>query len=192
MTLHKNRQRGKCFLKLALLPFLEPMLKAWGVEIPEKIVMCDPECVLYRKGIRYWEGDDKTEPFEECALNIIAESTENQVQRTFGLQKEMGETKNAAIFHKAFGSSGGRYNPLAYYYLNRNQILLANWLLPIPWKMIHPLVNIPLCLTRALKNIMYSRPKSARAVLRGVVDGYTGVIGKWKHHDREVMRSDAV
>jgi GT2 family glycosyltransferase len=101
-------------------------------------------------------------------------------------------TKNAAIFHKAFGSSGGRYNPLAYYYLNRNQILLANWLLPIPWKMIHPLVNIPLCLTRALKNIMYSRPKSARAVLRGVVDGYTGVIGKWKHHDREVMRSDAV
>ena len=108
MTLHKNTQRGKCFLKLALFPFLEPLLKAWDVEIPEKIVMCDPECVLYRKGIRYWEGDDKTEPFEECALNIVADSAENQVQRTFGLQKEMGEAKNAAIFQAlAFlGKSG--------------------------------------------------------------------------------------
>ena len=98
MALHKNTDRGKCWLRSALYPFLEPLLKAWGVEIPENIVMCDPECVLYRKGIRYWEGDDKTEPFEECALNIVADSTENQVQRTFGLQKEMGETKNAAIF----------------------------------------------------------------------------------------------
>ena len=98
MSLHKNTQRGKCFLKLALFPFLEPLLKAWGVEIPESIVMCDPDCVLYRKGMRYWEGENKTEPFEECAINILADASENQVQRVFGLQKEMGETKNATIF----------------------------------------------------------------------------------------------
>jgi hypothetical protein len=99
MTLHKNAQRGKCFLKLALFPFLEPLLKAWGAEVPENVVMCDPDCVLYRKGMRYWEGENKTEPFEECAINILADSGENQVQRVFALQKEMGEAKNAAIFH---------------------------------------------------------------------------------------------
>lgn len=78
MGLHKNTKRGKC-------PF-------------RKFKECDPECVFYRKGMRYYEKDNKNEPFEECAINIIADSAENQVQRTFAMQKEMGETKNAVLF----------------------------------------------------------------------------------------------
>ncbi len=78
MGLHKNTKRGKC-------PF-------------NKWKPCNPECVLYRKGIRYWKTEKRDEPFEDCAINIIADGTENQVQRTFALQKEMGETKNAVLF----------------------------------------------------------------------------------------------
>ena len=86
MSLHKNTKRGKC-------PF-------------NKFKPCDPECVLYRKGIRYFEKDNSNEPFEECAINIIADSVENQVQRTFALQKEMGETKNAVLFQAIAGFAG--------------------------------------------------------------------------------------
>lgn len=78
MSLHKNTEKGKC-------PF-------------RNLKRCDSECAFYRKGMRYWENENKTEPFEECAINIIADSVENQVQRTFAIQKEMGETKQAAIF----------------------------------------------------------------------------------------------
>lgn len=98
MTLHKNKDRGHCFIKLALKPFMEPLLKAWGVEFSEKAIECDPDCVLYRRGMRYWEKENRSEPFEECAVNIIADSAESQVQRTFAMQKEMGETKNAVLF----------------------------------------------------------------------------------------------
>jgi len=78
MSLFKNAERGKC-------PF-------------NKFKPCNSGCVLYRKGMRYFEKDNRNEPFEECAINIIADSAENQVQRTFALQQEMGETKNAVLF----------------------------------------------------------------------------------------------
>ena len=83
MGLHKNTKRGKC-------PF-------------SKFKPCDTECVFYRKGMRYFEKDNRNEPFEECAINIIADSAENQVQRTFAVQQEMGETKNAVLFQAIAG-----------------------------------------------------------------------------------------
>lgn len=83
MGLVKNTKRGKC-------PF-------------NKFKPCNPACVFYRKGMRYYEKDNRNEPFEGCAINIIADSAENQVQRTFAVQKEMGETKNAVLFQAIAG-----------------------------------------------------------------------------------------
>lgn len=56
---------------------------------------CSSECILYRKGIRYTD-DQKSEPFpfEECAINIIADNLEAMHNRTYMMQKEVGETKN--------------------------------------------------------------------------------------------------
>jgi len=95
--------------------------------------------------------------------------------------------KHAVVYHKEAGSSGGRYNPITYYYSNRNRMLLANELLPIYWKMLFHLVNVPLCLGRVLKNLVHRRTSSVRAILCGLIDGYRGITGKWKHHDREAL-----
>jgi len=71
----KTEGRGKC-------PF-------------RKLAECSAECVLYRKGVRFTD-DQKSEPFpfEECALNIIADNLEAMHNRTYMLQQEVGETKN--------------------------------------------------------------------------------------------------
>lgn len=55
---------------------------------------CDGECILYREGIRYKEDGSQSFPFADCAINIIAENLESMHNRTFMLQKEVGETKN--------------------------------------------------------------------------------------------------
>lgn len=51
--------------------------------------------MLYRKGVRFTD-DAKADPipFEACALNIIADNLEAMHNRTYMLQKEVGETKN--------------------------------------------------------------------------------------------------
>lgn len=56
---------------------------------------CSPKCVLYRKGLRY-SDDQKAEPFpfEDCAINIIADNVEALHNRGYMLQREVGETKN--------------------------------------------------------------------------------------------------
>jgi len=60
--------------------------------------LCDTKCVLYRKGIRYFDGRErKSEPFEECAINIIADGIENMVSRTVGLQAEQNKATNAMV-----------------------------------------------------------------------------------------------
>lgn len=109
MTLHKSSKRGKCFIKLALFPFLAPLLKAWGVDLPDDVVMCNIECSLYRRGMRYWEDTNKNEPFEECAINILTDSSENQVQRTFAVQQETGQAKN--IFAQFALMAAGKVAP---------------------------------------------------------------------------------
>ena len=56
---------------------------------------CSTDCVMYRKGVRFMDTQ-KAEPFpfEECALNIIADNLEAMHNRTYMLQKEVGDTKN--------------------------------------------------------------------------------------------------
>ncbi len=59
---------------------------------------CNEKCVLYRKGLRYFEGQNKPpEPFEECAINIIADSVENIISRTIGLQAEQNKVANSIM-----------------------------------------------------------------------------------------------
>jgi hypothetical protein len=57
---------------------------------------CREDCVLYRKGVRYYDAPGKDpEPFEECALNIIADGVENMISRTIGLQQEQNKVANS-------------------------------------------------------------------------------------------------
>jgi len=55
---------------------------------------CEKKCVFYRSGVRFNEEKTKSYPFEECAINVIASNLEAMHQRTYMMQKEVGETKN--------------------------------------------------------------------------------------------------
>ena len=55
---------------------------------------CNEECVFFRSGVRYNEKSEESFPFEECAINIIADNIEAMHNRTYQMQKEVGETKN--------------------------------------------------------------------------------------------------
>ena len=56
---------------------------------------CNEACVLYRRGLRYFDDNKPPEPFEECAINIIADSVENIISRTIGLQAEQNKVANS-------------------------------------------------------------------------------------------------
>lgn len=51
-------------------------------------------CSFYRRGVRTEDVTGKQTPFEECAINIIADCLENLVVRQVGLQKEMNLVRN--------------------------------------------------------------------------------------------------
>jgi len=51
------------------------------------------KCVFYRRGLRYYDNK-KPEPFEECAVNIIADGIENLVERQVGVQKSNEQIRN--------------------------------------------------------------------------------------------------
>jgi hypothetical protein len=55
---------------------------------------CSIECVLYRTGYRVNEQTNQTFPVESCGFNIIIDNLEAMHNRSFMLQKEVGETKN--------------------------------------------------------------------------------------------------
>jgi len=59
---------------------------------------CSEECVMFRKGVRFNEKKQESYAFEECAINIIADNLEAMHQRTYAMQKEVGETKNVMAF----------------------------------------------------------------------------------------------
>lgn len=92
----------------------------------------------------------------------------------------------AKSYHEISNSGGGRGNPLAYYYITRNRILIAQrWLSP-HMKMMFHLYYLPsrliLLALRALRvgpdlNII-------KSILYGLYDGYIGHWGQWKHHDK--------
>ncbi len=93
--------------------------------------------------------------------------------------------KRAVVLHKNARSSGGTENPLAYYYSERNRIVVANAVLPFGWKALFHLVNLPLISARILKNVVRRRWAEARAILEGFGDAYRGRLGKWRRHDEQ-------
>lgn len=96
--------------------------------------------------------------------------------------------KQAIVYHKSAQSIGGSQNPISYYYIGRNHILLANELLPLRWKVLFHPVNVLLCMVRVLKNVAEGRLNSSWGILCGLWDGYRGKTGKWKYHDREALK----
>jgi hypothetical protein len=94
--------------------------------------------------------------------------------------------KRAMVRHKNAHSSGGLCNPLLYYYTLRNRLLVAREILPAPRRLLFHLLHLPLALAQAAKNLLHRRPRSAWAIMCGLADGYRGVGGKWKHHEKAV------
>jgi hypothetical protein len=95
--------------------------------------------------------------------------------------------ERCAVYHKSAASSGGRGNPLAHYYNQRNRVFVANQILRGPWKALFHVVNVPLALARAFKNLAGLRPASALAIACALVDSYRGLSGKWKYHDSAAL-----
>lgn len=54
------------------------------------------DCAFYRRGIRIIDATGEQRPYEECAVNIIADCLENLVSRNIALQKEMNLVRNEA------------------------------------------------------------------------------------------------
>jgi GT2 family glycosyltransferase len=106
--------------------------------------------------------------------------------------KELGYktivAKRAIVYHKVAKSMGGRYNPIEYYYTTRNHILLAPKLLPLPLKVLFYPFCFLAAVVRILKNITSRRFYSALAIIYGLWDGYRGVTGKWKYHEKMMLK----
>ena len=60
--------------------------------------LCEEKCVFYRKGTRYNDKTEEVFPVEICAINVIADNIETLHNRTYQLQKEVGDTKNVVAF----------------------------------------------------------------------------------------------
>lgn len=88
----------------------------------------------------------------------------------------------AIVYHGLAKSSGGSANPRSYYYLTRNRIYLAERWLKLPWRFLFHLYYAPSRLALRLLRIGRERRGVSAAVFSGLLDGYRGVTGKWRHH----------
>jgi GT2 family glycosyltransferase len=89
---------------------------------------------------------------------------------------------NFLIYHKHSQSGGGSGNPLAFYYITRNRINLANWYFNRPTYYFYLLYSFS---TRIILNLLFYRKRNQKtrtAIFRGLVDGANGIIGKWHNH----------
>ena len=71
-----------------------------------------------------------------------------------------------------------------FYYFTRNSVILARTLLPFGKRMLFHLIVLPLCAQANAKLLLARQPHLARALFCGFLDGYRGVTGKWRDHDR--------
>ena len=55
---------------------------------------CTKDCMLFREGTYVNELTEETIPFKDCAINIIANNVEAMHNRSYMLQKEVGDLKN--------------------------------------------------------------------------------------------------
>ena len=83
----------------------------------------------------------------------------------------------AVVYHKLAKGSGGKGNPLQFYYLTRNRVLLARRYLR---RVLGILFTLSYSLWRIIRAGMYQvqgRREVAQAILRGLLDGYRGKTG---------------
>jgi GT2 family glycosyltransferase len=98
--------------------------------------------------------------------------------------KKIVMTKSAVIHHGLARSMGGLGNPMHYYYITRNRILLANrWLTPAGKVFFHAYFLTSRVL-RAAHRLSQGKKEAAHAILEGLADGYQGRSGRWKRHQR--------
>lgn len=90
--------------------------------------------------------------------------------------------RDAVVYHGLAKSSGGAGNPRSYYYLTRNRIFLANRWLSLPWKILFHLYYIPSRLALQILHIGQGQSGVSRAVISGLMDGYRGIMGKWRRY----------
>ena len=86
----------------------------------------------------------------------------------------------AVVYHRWGANSDGRFPS---YYGARNKIFVANAALHFPWKLLFHVTNILIGAARIVRATLRGRLRVSGALLSGMVDGYRGVTGKWKHHD---------
>jgi len=83
----------------------------------------------------------------------------------------------AIVYHKVGASLGGKAQPLQFYYLTRNRVLLARRYLRgsvrILFEVIYPLWRM----IRAGQYLIQRRCEVAGAILQGLIDGYRGKTG---------------
>lgn len=84
---------------------------------------------------------------------------------------------DCVVRHKVAASSGGRLNPRSYYYGTRNRIAIANRWLPFLYRVAFHLYYAPTRLLIAALRVRKNR-LAARALLRGLIDGYRGRSGR--------------
>jgi hypothetical protein len=85
------------------------------------------------------------------------------------------------------GIVGGWASSPYVYYRERNKTLVAKKVLPPGLRLLFHLTHPPLTVARAAKNLFQGRRKEARAMICGLVDGYRGIGGKWRWHDRDAV-----
>ena len=95
---------------------------------------------------------------------------------------------HARVRHANAASSGGKRNPLLYYYPTRNRIRAAREVLPQRWKALFHITNLATCASQMARNAVRGQAHSSWALLNGLIDGYRGVGGKWRYHDREARK----
>jgi hypothetical protein len=92
-------------------------------------------------------------------------------------------TRGGFVWHKGERFARRPVSPRRDYYFVRNRMEMADAFLPFGWRVLFHICNLPITLARILKALMYSRPDVVRASVGGLMDGYKGVKGKWKHHE---------
>lgn len=90
--------------------------------------------------------------------------------------------RDAFVYHGLAKSMGGRLNPRGIYYQTRNRIYLAKRWLNLPWKVLFHVYFIPSRVALLSMSRSRWRRDVLRAVSAGVIDGYTGRMGRWKYH----------
>ena len=85
--------------------------------------------------------------------------------------------RDSIVFHKVATSSGGKRNPLSFYYLTRNRILLAHrylhGLIRIAFEIFFPLLRV----ARAAMYLAKGHYEISEAILQGLADGFRGRTG---------------